>query len=1032
VQLPLNLPPSQPDSHSHGSVAVMVNCPWWGEPIDVRDPDRGCLSTCRFHDSSVPDSQIRRALRDSLGAEPCEPLDDLPLASPLGVSMPRAEEAALPDLLTAFPQDPRQIPGASARIWAEIAAELSSDHASPSPELPNGNSQPLFWPSPFSPGRARHLQATPIEPASLPESVTTALRDQGIASFDVLASLPLGQLVCLNGLDRLTDGNWAEIVRFVDQMPCDRPTRFRTPEKDWSAASSLLSLDLCKRTLQCLLRSGINDLPQLYRCSLLQLTAMRNMGVKSLLEVISRFRAHATGDAPSCGLTPALLSSPAAKYATEERSSITLSSSEARAACSPTGHVSNQNDAMPMNDAAVPLYVLDLSVRAYNALQRGGVKTVERLLKALPSGPTAFRNIGWKTWAEIESAVAKYCQAHPEYRPAESLNDAGTNGWRSAPTITVRDVPETPLESAGLPQSLVGELRTLGIESVESLAVTPIHRICGIEAFIHMAEAEWRLAFRAIADCRIPASCLEALASLPVREGSPPLVNLGLRARTHNCLWRAGIRSVSSLAFCSLYSLSRLHEFGPLGLMDVIMSLHLNSGMLEELVLGEQNSPILSEMEETSTDRASLPSATESGQQIGAIVPDQWMQAEAGIKADPCLDDLIEAWLAPLKPRERDVIRWRNGLADGQPETLEEVGKRLGVSRERIRQLQRKAHRRMGHPTRERVVRPLVDCLLRTLTEAGGLAPETELAEALTEVHHTGNVNVQGAALTLITTHKEFTKVKGTTAWSLSDQPHGLVHEINRQTVSILNSAHAPLSEVELLSRFKSGSWFKAHVGELTDGFILACTRVTDRISCSDDGSYGLESWTRHFLDDIILAMRRMGTPAHYTEISESVNAMLPEDQHLTPRAAHIRLMQSPDIFVYVGRRGTYGLVEWGLRRPPTYEEALAQILTDAGHPMPLGQILDRLVEIRPNSEGSSVGIILSTSGKFRVFAHDTYGLVEWREEQFANESYRLQQLFGAGDRVTIIGKPKRQLVEALSEVSGFIARVNGATSREL
>jgi len=62
----------------------------------------------------------------------------------------------------------------------------------------------------------------------------------------------------------------------------------------------------------------------------------------------------------------------------------------------------------------------------------------------------------------------------------------------------------------------------------------------------------------------------------------------------------------------------------------------------------------------------------------------------------------IDTVLKTLTPREEQVLRLRFGLADGKPHTLEEVGKAFGVTRERIRQIESKAIRRLRHPTRQK------------------------------------------------------------------------------------------------------------------------------------------------------------------------------------------------------------------------------------------------------------------------------------------------------------------------------------------
>ena len=69
------------------------------------------------------------------------------------------------------------------------------------------------------------------------------------------------------------------------------------------------------------------------------------------------------------------------------------------------------------------------------------------------------------------------------------------------------------------------------------------------------------------------------------------------------------------------------------------------------------------------------------------------------------LKEQMEVLLETLESRERQVIEMRFGLVDGQPRTLEEVGQAFGVTRERVRQIETKALRKLRHPVRSRKLR---------------------------------------------------------------------------------------------------------------------------------------------------------------------------------------------------------------------------------------------------------------------------------------------------------------------------------------
>ena len=70
---------------------------------------------------------------------------------------------------------------------------------------------------------------------------------------------------------------------------------------------------------------------------------------------------------------------------------------------------------------------------------------------------------------------------------------------------------------------------------------------------------------------------------------------------------------------------------------------------------------------------------------------------------------MAEEILTSLSPREGRVLQLRFGLKDGKSHTLEEVGKKFGVTRERIRQIEAKALRKLRHPSRSRKLKDYLE-----------------------------------------------------------------------------------------------------------------------------------------------------------------------------------------------------------------------------------------------------------------------------------------------------------------------------------
>jgi RNA polymerase primary sigma factor len=95
----------------------------------------------------------------------------------------------------------------------------------------------------------------------------------------------------------------------------------------------------------------------------------------------------------------------------------------------------------------------------------------------------------------------------------------------------------------------------------------------------------------------------------------------------------------------------------------------------------------------------------EDNSQLGDFIEDTEAQEPMDAAARDMLRDAIKNALAVLSDREREVLEMRFGLVDGKEHTLEEVGQFFSVTRERIRQIESKALRKLRHPTRSRHLR---------------------------------------------------------------------------------------------------------------------------------------------------------------------------------------------------------------------------------------------------------------------------------------------------------------------------------------
>lgn len=104
-----------------------------------------------------------------------------------------------------------------------------------------------------------------------------------------------------------------------------------------------------------------------------------------------------------------------------------------------------------------------------------------------------------------------------------------------------------------------------------------------------------------------------------------------------------------------------------------------------------------------------MPIGQEDSSLLGDFIPDDNVLGPVDAASRQLLKEQIRSALGVLSEREREVLEMRFGLQDGQDHTLEEVGKHFGVTRERIRQIEAKALRKLRHPTRSRQLRDYLE-----------------------------------------------------------------------------------------------------------------------------------------------------------------------------------------------------------------------------------------------------------------------------------------------------------------------------------
>ena len=143
------------------------------------------------------------------------------------------------------------------------------------------------------------------------------------------------------------------------------------------------------------------------------------------------------------------------------------------------------------------------------------------------------------------------------------------------------------------------------------------------------------------------------------------------------------------------------------------MTLELNREPSEEEIAARMEIPVekVREVIKISQDPVSLetPIGEEDDSHLGDFIKDERSLSPEEYATNEILKEEIQSVLATLQPREQQVLELRFGLIDGTCYTLEEVGKRFNVTRERIRQIEAKALRKLRHPSRAKKLKDFMN-----------------------------------------------------------------------------------------------------------------------------------------------------------------------------------------------------------------------------------------------------------------------------------------------------------------------------------
>ncbi len=185
-------------------------------------------------------------------------------------------------------------------------------------------------------------------------------------------------------------------------------------------------------------------------------------------------------------------------------------------------------------------------------------------------------------------------------------------------------------------------------------------------------------------------------------------VSKGYKFSTYATWWirQAITRAIADQARTIRVPVHMVETINKLARVERQLTLELNREPTEEELSKKMGTTVekIRDIYKISQEPVSLetPIGEEDDSHLGDFIPDETNMSPEDFAINELLKDEISEVLLTLTEREEKVIRLRFGLEDGRPRTLEEVGQLFGVTRERIRQIEAKALRKLRHPSRSR------------------------------------------------------------------------------------------------------------------------------------------------------------------------------------------------------------------------------------------------------------------------------------------------------------------------------------------
>jgi hypothetical protein len=334
-------------------------------------------------------------------------------------------------------------------------------------------------------------------------------------------------------------------------------------------------------------------------------------------------------------------------------------------------------------------------------------------------------------------------------------------------------------------------------------------------------------------------------------------------------------------------------------------------------------------------------------------------------------EQLVSDILATIdREREREIVARRFGLFD-RKETLEQIGEMLGITRERVRQLEKSVVTR-----------------LRGTAEQGGLPHVSDFQAQVLELLHDSGEAARVSALTAKLAGNQDREEQARVAFlsqlcpelAVVPEDDNFYYSVGVKKVRDEKALKAAVEEligtIKKLGEPKTIEEIAKAAGMDDSKQTEALASISKKLATLN-GRWGLIKWPmvnpKNIRDKIYVILKENGKHMHFNEIAKAIKESDFKRKDVTTQAIHNELIKDKR-FVLIGR-GIYALKEWGYQKG-TVADIITEVLKEANEPLHRDEIVKRVLKSRFVKETT---ILLNLQGKpqFKRVAKATYALAE-------------------------------------------------------